>query len=222
MKMIVGLGNPGPEYARHRHNIGFQVLDLFAERHGLAFDKFQKRARLAIGPVTINVPASTSALASTLASASTWHGRIVLAKPMTYMNASGEAVAALASFYKIAPADILVVHDDLDLPLGRIRLRPGGSAGGQKGVASIIARLGTDGFHRLRIGISRPGAPGSDAPPSMDPADYVLRPFSADQEAEMVFVRQRAADAIETWLALGIEAAMNRFNSDERRKTRDE
>ncbi len=219
-KMIVGLGNPGPEYARHRHNIGFQVLDLFAERHGLAFDKFQKRARLAIGPVTLNVPASASA--STLASPSTWHGRIVLAKPMTYMNASGEAVAALASFYKITPADILVVHDDLDLPLGRIRLRPGGSAGGQKGVASIIARLGTDGFHRLRIGISRPGAPGSGAPPSMDPADYVLQPFSADQEAEMVFVRQRAADAIETWLALGIEAAMNRFNSDERRKTRDE
>lgn len=219
-KMIVGLGNPGPEYARHRHNIGFQVLDLFAERHGLAFDKFQKRARLAIGPVTLNVPASASA--STLALPSTWHGRIVLAKPMTYMNASGEAVAALASFYKIAPADILVVHDDLDLPLGRIRLRPGGSAGGQKGVASIIARLGTDGFHRLRIGISRPGAPGSGAPPSMDPADYVLQPFSADQEAEMVFVRQRAADAIETWLALGIEAAMNRFNSDERRKTRDE
>ncbi len=215
-KMIVGLGNPGPEYARHRHNIGFQVLDLFAERHGLAFDKFQKRARLAIGPVTLSVPASTSALAST------WHGRVLLAKPMTYMNASGEAVAALAQFYKIAPADILVVHDDLDLPLGRIRLRPGGSAGGQKGVASIIKRLGTEDFHRLRIGISRPGAPGSGAPPSMDPADYVLQPFSADQEAEMAFVRQRAADAIATWLALGIEAAMNRFNSDERRKMKDE
>lgn len=223
MKMIVGLGNPGPEYARHRHNIGFQVLDLFAERHGLVFDKFQKRARLAIGPVTFNVPAPAPALTvvPVLASPSTWHGRIVLAKPMTYMNASGEAVAALASFYKITPADILVVHDDLDLPLGRIRLRPGGSAGGQKGVASIIARLGTDGFHRLRIGISRPGAPGSGAPPSMDPADYVLQPFSADQEAEMVFVRQRAADAIETWLASGIEAAMNWFNSDERRKTKD-
>lgn len=215
-KMIVGLGNPGPEYARHRHNIGFQVLDLFAERYGLAFDKFQKRARLAIGQVTLDNSALTSA------SPSSWSSRIVLAKPMTYMNASGEAVAALASFYKIAPADILVMHDDLDLPLGRIRLRPGGSAGGQKGVASIIARLGTDGFHRLRIGISRPGAPGSGAPPSMDPADYVLQPFSADQEAEMIFARQRAADAIETWLALGIEAAMNRFNSDERRKTRDE
>lgn len=137
----------------------------------------------------------------------------MLAKPMTYMNASGEAVAALAAFYKIAPGDILVVHDDLDLPLGRIRLRPGGSAGGQKGVASIIKRLGTEQFHRLRIGIGRPGAPGSGAPPAMDPADYVLQPFSADQEQEMVFVRQRAADAIETWLALGIEAAMNQFNA---------
>lgn len=222
--MVVGLGNPGPEYARHRHNIGFQVLDLFAERHDLAFDKFQKRARLAIGPVAISgaASASTSASASALSSTPPWHGRIVLAKPMTYMNASGEAVAALASFYKIAPADILVVHDDLDLPLGRIRLRPGGSAGGQKGVASVITRLGTDGFHRLRIGISRPGAPGSGAPPSMDPADYVLQPFSAEQEAEMVFVRQRAAEAIEAWLALGIEAAMNRFNPDERRKTKDE
>ncbi len=205
VKLIVGLGNPGPEYARHRHNIGFQVLDIFAERHGLAFDKFQKRARLAIGQVTLPGAAS--------ASTSPWRGRVLLAKPMTYMNASGEAVAALASFYKIAPSDILVVHDDLDLPLGRIRLRPGGSAGGQKGVASIIKRLGTDEFHRLRIGISRPGALGSDAPPSLDPADYVLQPFSAAQEAEMVFARQRAADAIEVWLAQGIVAAMNQFNA---------
>jgi len=206
--MVVGLGNPGPEYARHRHNIGFQVLDVFAERHGLTFDKFQKRARVAIGQVTLTSGVSPLPLAA----AATWRGRIMLVKPMTYMNASGEAVAALASFYKIAPADILVVHDDLDLALGRIRLRPGGSAGGQKGVASILKHLGSDGFHRLRIGISRPGAPGSDAPPAMDPADYVLQPFSAAQEAEMALVRQRAADAIEVWLAQGIEAAMNRFN----------
>lgn len=211
--MIVGLGNPGPEYARHRHNVGFQVVDLFAERHGLAFDKFQKRARLAIGLVTLKGSASTSALASTLTSTADWRGRVLLVKPMTYMNLSGEAVAALAAFYKIAPADILVAHDDLDLPVGRIRLRPGGSAGGQKGVASTIQRLGADTFHRLRVGISRPGGPGSDAPSGMDPADYVLRPFSTGQAKEMEFVRPRAADAIETWLAQGIEAAMNSFNA---------
>lgn len=200
MKLVVGLGNPGPEYARHRHNIGFQVLDLFAERHGLAFDKFQKRARLAIGQVTLKGSTSTLSLTSS------WTGRVMLAKPMTYMNASGEAVAALLAFYKIAPADILVVSDDLDLPVGRIRLRAEGGAGGQKGVASIIRQLGTEAFARLRVGIGRP-------PGQMDPADYVLRPFSAEQEAEMVFVRQKAADAIEVWLAAGIAAAMNQFNA---------
>ena len=206
-KMIVGLGNPGPEYAQHRHNIGFQVVDRFAAQHGLAFDKFQKRARLAIGQVTLK---------------DSWSGRVVLAKPMTYMNLSGEAISALAAFYKIPPVDILVIHDDLDLPIGRIRLRPGGSAGGQKGVASAIQRLGTDAFHRLRIGISRPGGTGSDAPPAMAPADYVLRPFTAEQEKEMAFVRPRAVEAIEVWLAAGIEAAMNQYNSDERRKAKDE
>ncbi len=196
--MIVGLGNPGPEYARHRHNIGFQVVDRFAEQHRLTFDKFQKRARLALGQVTLK---------------GGWSGRVVLAKPMTYMNLSGEAISALAAFYKIAPADILVIHDDLDLPIGRIRLRPGGSAGGQKGVASTIQRLGTDAFHRLRVGISRPGGTGSDAPPAMDPADYVLQPFNAEQEKEMTFVRLRAAEAIEIWLSQGIAAAMNQFNA---------
>jgi PTH1 family peptidyl-tRNA hydrolase len=104
------------------------------------------------------------------------------------------------------------VHDDLDLPLGRIRLRPGGSPGGQKGVASIIKTLGTESFHRLRIGISRPGGQASYAPPAMDPADYVLRPFAAEQEQEMEFVRPRAADAIEVWLSQGIDAAMNLYN----------
>lgn len=208
-KLIVGLGNPGPEYARHRHNIGFQVLDLFAERHGLAFDKFQKRARLAMGQVTLRAPTLTSA------STSSWTGRVLLAKPMTYMNASGEAVGALLAFYKIPLADLLVVSDDLDLPVGRIRLRGDGGAGGQKGVASIIRQLGTEAFARLRVGIGRP-------PGQMDPADYVLRPFTSEQEAEMAFVRQRAADAIEAWLAAGIAAAMNQFNADERRKTGDE
>ncbi len=196
--MIVGLGNPGPEYARHRHNIGFQVLDLFAERHGLEFDKFQKRARMSIGSVRLR---------------SGWSGRVLLAKPMTYMNSSGEAIGPLATFYKIAPEHVLVVHDDLDLPLARLRLRPNGSPGGQKGVASIIKALGTDGFCRLKVGISRPGGRNSGVSPSMDPADYALQPFTVDQEKEMTLARVRAADAIELWLAEGVEAAMNAFNA---------
>jgi len=196
--MIAGLGNPGPEYARHRHNIGFQVLDLFAERHGLAFDKFQKRGRLAIGQVTLR---------------DGWTARVLLVKPMTYMNNSGEAVGQLAAFYKIAPVRILVIHDDLDLPLGRLRLRANGGAGGQKGVASIIRALGSDAFSRLRVGISRPGGQNSGAPPSMDPADYVLQPFTAEQEKEMMLARVRAVDAIELWLSAGIDAAMNAYNA---------
>jgi peptidyl-tRNA hydrolase, PTH1 family len=189
LKMIVGLGNPGPEYARSRHNVGFQVIDLFAARHRLSFDKAQKRARVTQGSVTL----------------AGWGGRVLLAKPITYMNASGEAVGPLTKFYKVAPADILVIFDDLDLPVGRLRLRPDGGSSGQKGVKSIIQSLGTEAFSRLRIGIGRP-------PGQMDPADYVLQPFSAAQEEEMAFVRMKAADAIEAWLAQGIDAAMNQFN----------
>ncbi len=189
-RMVVGLGNPGPEYARHRHNVGFQVVDLFAQRHGLSFDRVQKRARVALGPVAL---------------ADGWHGRVLLVKPLTFMNASGEAVGALAKFYKMALADILVVFDDLDLPVGKLRLRPEGGSSGQKGVKSIIQHLGGEAFPRLRIGIGRP-------PGQMDPADYVLQPFSPAQEEEMALVRLRAVDAIETWLSQGIVAAMNRFN----------
>lgn len=189
--MIVGLGNPGPEYARNRHNVGFQVVELFAERHGLTFDKAQKRARVALGQINL---------------ANGWSGRVLLVKPLTFMNASGEAVGPLARFYKVASADILVIFDDLDLPIGRLRLRPDGGSSGQKGVKSIIQSLGSEAFPRLRVGIGRP-------PGQMDPAEYVLQNFSAAQEEEMAFVRSKAADAIETWLAQGIIAAMNQFNA---------
>jgi PTH1 family peptidyl-tRNA hydrolase len=197
--MIVGLGNPGPEYARNRHNVGFQVIDLFAGRHGLVFDKFQKQARVALGRVALT---------------NGWAGRVLLAKPMTFMNLSGEAVAALAAFYKIAPVDILVISDDLDLPAGKLRLRAEGGAGGQKGIKSTIQHLHTEAFPRLRIGIGRP-------PGQMDAADYVLQNFSAAEEQEMAFLRPKAADAIEAWLAQGIAAAMNLFNQagDGGRKT---
>jgi PTH1 family peptidyl-tRNA hydrolase len=190
-KMIVGLGNPGPEYARNRHNVGFQVIDVFAGRHGLVFDKFQKRARVALGRVVLT---------------NGWAGRVLLAKPMTFMNLSGEAVAALAAFYKIAPADILVISDDLDLPAGKLRLRAEGGAGGQKGIKSTIQHLHTEAFPRLRIGIGRP-------PGQMDAADYVLQNFSAAEEQEMATLRPKAADAIEAWLAQGVAAAMNLFNA---------
>lgn len=191
MKMIVGLGNPGPEYARNRHNIGFQAVETLAERHGLRFDKAQKRGRVALG--SISLPGAGAA-------------RVVLVKPITFMNASGEAVGPLATFYKVSPGDILVVSDDLDLPAGRLRLRTGGSSGGQKGVQSIVQHLHTDAFPRLRVGIGRP-------PGKMDPAAYVLQNFSAHEEEEMAIVRAKAADAIEVWLAQGIEAAMNLFNA---------
>jgi PTH1 family peptidyl-tRNA hydrolase len=191
MKMIVGLGNPGPEYARNRHNAGFQVVEAFAERHAMRIEKAQKQARVAQGDVTL--PGGRSE-------------RVLLVRPLTFMNASGEAVAPLAAFYKVAPAAILVVSDDLDLPAGRLRLRSGGGAGGQRGVLSIIHHLHSDAFPRLRIGIGRP-------PGKMDPAAYVLQNFSAAEEAEMAFVRLKAVDAIEVWLAEGIETAMNLFNA---------
>jgi PTH1 family peptidyl-tRNA hydrolase len=192
LRMVVGLGNPGPEYARNRHNAGFQVVDVLAERHHLAWDGFQKRSRTTNGKIVL--PGGQIV-------------RVLLAKPMTYMNASGESVGPLASWYKVAPENMLVVCDDLDLPIGRIRLRSGGGSGGQRGMQSIIRSISSESFPRLRVGIGRP-------PGQMDPADYVLQNFSTAQEEEMQIVRQRAADAIELWLAEGIDAAMNRCNGE--------
>jgi PTH1 family peptidyl-tRNA hydrolase len=184
--LIVGLGNPGSEYAAHRHNIGFWVVDAMARAHGLPFSRRR----------------GTSSL---VAEGSIGDGQVVLAKPQTFMNLSGKAVGRLSQSYQIAPAQILVVYDDLDLQLGRLRIRPEGSAGGHRGMRSIIERLGTQAFPRLRVGIDRP-------PGKMDPAEYVLQPFS---EQELVVAREAvkaAVMAIECWLAAGIEAAMGRFN----------
>ncbi|MCD6290911.1 MAG: aminoacyl-tRNA hydrolase [Anaerolineae bacterium] len=183
--MIVGLGNPGARYAHNRHNVGFQCIDMLAEQHGLRFDRQRDKALLALGHIDSH--------------------RVILVKPITFMNDSGVAVAAIARFYKIAPENLLVVYDDLDLPVGRIRLRPQGSSGGHRGVQSIIDRLGTQSFPRLRVGIGRP-------PGRMDPIDYVLQDFSPEQEEIMTQVRDRAVQAIECWLRQGIEEAMNAFN----------
>lgn len=187
--MIVGLGNPGPQYSRNRHNIGFQCIELCAQRWGIALDRLQMRAQTGSGVVTRD----------------SLRQKVLLVKPLTFMNASGAAAAPLARFYRVEPSSILVIHDDLDLPVGKLRLRPGGSSGGQNGVRSIIDHLGTQEFARIRIGIGRP-------PNGMDPAAYVLQNFSEEEEAIFAGLRERVVDAATCWLFEGIERAMNRFN----------
>jgi PTH1 family peptidyl-tRNA hydrolase len=182
--LIVGLGNPGVRYANTRHNVGFHCLDRLAEKYGWSFSRQQAKAILASG---------------------TRYGlKITLAKPMTYMNLSGQSVASVAHFYKIDPQDILVICDDLDLPVGRIRLRPGGGSAGHKGTESIIQSLGTDAFPRLRIGIGRPE--------HAEAVNYVLGRFTEADAITMSRVYDRAVDAVSVFLTEGIEAAMNQFN----------
>jgi PTH1 family peptidyl-tRNA hydrolase len=183
--LIVGLGNPGREYASNRHNVGFRCLERLAAAHDLTFDKQQKRARVALGTIR--------------------EQRVVLAQPQTFMNESGCAVVPLARFYRVPLERLLVVYDDLDLPVGTVRLRPEGGSGGHKGVRSIIEQLGSQSFPRLRIGIGRP-------PGQMDPVDYVLQDFSMEEEPVLEETLERAVAAIEVWLSEGIETAMTRYN----------
>ena len=187
MKLVVGLGNPGPKYLRTRHNVGFVVAAKVAISSAAGRPKVRFEGEFAEG---------------------SWAGqRVGLLCPQTYMNASGRSVRKAVDFYKLDPADVLVVCDDLNLAAGRIRLRPGGSAGGQKGLADIIRQLGSDAIPRLRVGVGRP-------PAGWDPADYVLGRFSGDEEAEMERVTARASDACLVWVAEGVEQAMNRYNGD--------
>ena len=178
-RLIVGLGNPGPQYQNTRHNAGFLVLDALAARHSVTFRQERQAAR------------------------GRW-GDVALLKPLTFMNLSGSAVQAYTTKLRLSPADILVIHDDLDLPLGRLRFKTGGGAGGQKGVADTAARLGPD-FARLKIGISRP-------PESWRVENWVLSRFREDEKALLGKVIDHAADAVEVLLAEGLEAAMGRFN----------
>lgn len=184
--LIVGLGNPGAEYAGHRHNVGFQVAEALASAHSLTFVR-QKgmKARVAEGQISAR--------------------QVLLAKPQTFMNLSGRAVSRLSRAREIPAERIMVVYDDLDLSLGRLRLRPEGGSGGHKGMRSIIDLLGTQAFPRLRVGIDRPRG-------RKDPAEYVLQPFDEDQQALVAGAVARAVAAIECWLAEGILAAMDRFN----------
>ncbi len=183
--MIVGLGNPGREYEKTRHNIGFTVVDALAKAYNLPFDNKKSKAIFADGIIA--------------------EKRVLLVKPQTYMNLSGGAVRGLADFYHIEPAQIMVVSDDMDIPLGTLRLRPKGGAGGQKGVRDIIQQLGTEAFPRLRFGIGRP-------PGRMEPSKYVLQPFRQEEQPLLEETLDRAVRALEDWLRFGLDYAMNRHN----------
>ena len=185
--LIVGLGNRGREYARHRHNVGFMTADRWAAAHALSFNKIQHHAILAAGR--------------------SGERRVIVAKPQTYMNESGRAVGALLRFYKIPVERLLVIFDDLDLPFGAIRLRADGGAGGHNGMRSIIQHLGGNDFARLRVGIGRP-------PGRMDPAAFVLQDFNRAEAAELDALLDRAGQAIDTFLTAGITTAMNQFNTN--------
>jgi peptidyl-tRNA hydrolase, PTH1 family len=185
LHMVVGLGNPGAKYEHTRHNIGFVVIERFAERHSLVFKGSKHHADIARGTV-----AGTP---------------VVLAMPLTFMNESGFAVRRLLSYYKVPPANLLVVCDDLDLPFGRLRIRTEGSSGGNGGLKSIIQELGTESFVRLRVGIDRPTGHGRV---------YVLQKFPPEQERVLTALSDIACDAIETILSEGADVAMNRFNRD--------
>jgi peptidyl-tRNA hydrolase, PTH1 family len=181
--LVVGLGNPGPRYETTRHNLGFLVADILADRLGSGFKVHKKSgAEVATGRLG---------------------GRsIVLAKPRVYMNESGRQVGPLANFYSVAPADVIAIHDELDIDFGRIRLKLGGGEGGHNGLRSVASALGTKDFQRVRIGIGRP-------PGRKDPAAYVLENFTAAERPEVGVICEQAADATELLIQLGLEAAQN-------------
>ena len=185
MKLIVGLGNPGRQYAGTRHNVGFDVLQVLGRRLNVDRWKSQFEADIADGRIGDE--------------------RVLLLAPTTYMNLSGRAVKSHLVFHKVNAADVLVICDDLNLPSGKLRLRGSGTAGGQKGLQNIVDQLGTTQVSRLRIGIGRPTAP-------IDPSDYVLGRFSAEERSGIDTACQSAADAVELWVKQGLAAAMNKFN----------
>jgi PTH1 family peptidyl-tRNA hydrolase len=193
MKLIVGLGNPGKIYTRNRHNVGFRCLDYFARRYSIRFNRKECHAKTGTGQLDGE--------------------ELLLAKPQTFVNASGDAVRCLVDKYDTPLGDILVVYDDLDLPLGKIRLRRGGGSGGHKGVDSIISTLGSKNFPRLRVGIGRPevNSEGKEDD-DMVIVNYVLSDFGPHEEAIIKIAIIRAAEAISSFIRKGIEVAMNEFN----------
>ena len=183
--LIIGLGNPGREYKDNRHNFGFMLVDMLIVRLNARGMKLQSKA---------------------IVTDAVYNGhKLILAKPQTYMNLSGQSAQGLVHFYKLPLTNVLIAHDDLDLPFGTIRLRPGGGPGGQKGVASTIEHMGTQDIPRLRLGIGRP-------PGRMDAAAYVLQDFSKDEMKELSSILDRAADAVLTFVTDGLDKAMNKYN----------
>lgn len=186
--LIVGLGNPGPDYAATRHNIGQMVLDQLAQEVGGNFKKHSKaRAQVLEGRLGLGGP------------------RVVLAKPLTYMNLSGGPVSALANFYGLAPEEIIVVHDELDIPFDSVKLKIGGGEGGHNGLRDISKALGTKDYYRVRTGIGRP-------PGRMDTADFVLKPFSMAEKKDLPFLISNAADAVEMLIKEGLLASQQRYH----------
>ncbi len=185
--LVVGLGNPGPRYATTRHNIGFMVAEVLAGRVGGSF-KVHKRSGAEI-------------LTGRLG-----HRPVVLAKPRCYMNESGRQVGPLAAFYSVPPADVIVIHDELDIDFGRVRLKIGGGEGGHNGLRSVATSLGSKDFQRVRIGIGRP-------PGRKDPAAFVLEPFSSAERGEVPTICELAADATELLIGEGLDTAQNRVHA---------
>lgn len=181
--LVVGLGNPGPAYAKTRHNVGFMVADVLAARVGSAFKVHKKSGAEVITGRLAGAP-------------------VVLAKPRCYMNESGRQVGPLAKFYSVAPGRIVVIHDELDIDFGRIRLKVGGGEGGHNGLRSVASALGSKDFQRVRIGVGRP-------PGRKDPAAYVLEAFTAAERTELPTICEQAADATELLIAQGLEPAQN-------------
>lgn len=187
MLIIIGLGNPGPRYLLTRHNVGFRVVDRLSEQSKIPLYKVGCHSYYGKGKFAGE--------------------EVILAKPMTYMNGSGLAAASVCRFFKVPPENILIVYDDLDLPLGTLRLRPGGGSGGHNGMKSIIDHLGTEDFPRMRIGIDRPV--------DGNVIDYVLKPFSADEEPHLEKLLPLATDAATEFIRHGILNAMNKYNKKE-------
>lgn len=186
--LLVGLGNPGKEYARNRHNVGFMVAELLAGRIGAKFGRHRRAvAEVAEGRLGFGGP------------------KLVLAKPLTYMNLSGGPVAALAQFYKVPLGQVVAVYDELDIPYGQLRVKCGGGEGGHNGVRSMSKSLGSKDYVRVRFGIGRP-------PGRQDPADYVLSDFSAVERKELEFLVDRAADVVEAVVTRGVEWAQNAYH----------
>ncbi|MEV6928499.1 aminoacyl-tRNA hydrolase [Dactylosporangium sp. NPDC051485] len=188
--LVVGLGNPGPDFARHRHNVGFMVVDLLAQRAGLRFGKHRRMvADVAEGRLRVGGP------------------RLVLVKPLTFMNLSGGPVAGLAQFYKVPRERVVAVHDELDIAWTQLRLKQGGGEGGHNGLRSMSSSLGGKDYLRVRFGVGRP-------PGRQNPADFVLSDFSSVERKELDYFVDRAADAVEMIIDQGLEAAQNRYHAD--------